>query len=110
MVQMMDKTKEISQTDYITTDVLNRMSLTLDYDLTFDTGDIVPKLWHWLFFLPYVKAAEEGTDGHPKTGGFIPIIEGLDRRMWAGSRFWFHKELDRKGRSQRQIGICACTA
>ncbi|MGD2096886.1 MAG: hypothetical protein PVG35_04850 [Desulfobacterales bacterium] len=90
---MMDKNKEISQTDYISTDVLNRMSLTLDYDLTFDKGDIVPKLWHWLFFLPHVKASEEGIDGHPKTGGFIPTIAGFDRRMWAGSRFWFHKEL-----------------
>jgi len=89
----MSKNEEISQTDYISTDVLNRMSLTLDYDLTFDTGDIVPKLWHWLFFLPHVKASEEGTDGHPKTGGFIPSIEGLDRRMWAGSRFRFHNDL-----------------
>jgi 3-methylfumaryl-CoA hydratase len=90
---MMNKNEEISQTDYISTDVLNRMSLTLDYDLTFDTGDIVPKLWHWLFFLPHVKASEEGTDGHPETGGFIPSIEGLDRRMWAGSRFRFHNDL-----------------
>lgn len=89
----MDNKEEISQTDFIAIDVLNRMSLTLDYDLTFDTGDIVPKLWHWLYFLPRVKASEEGTDGHPKTGGFIPNIEGLDRRMWAGSRFWFHNEL-----------------
>ena len=89
----MNKNEEISQTDYISTDVLNRMSLTLDYDLTFDTGDIVPKLWHWLFFLPHVKASEEGTDGHPKTGGFIPSVEGLDRRMWAGSRFRFHNDL-----------------
>ena len=89
----MNKNEEISQTDYISTDVLNRMSLTLDYDLTFDTGDIVPKLWHWLFFLPHVKASEEGTDGHPETGGFIPSIEGLDRRMWAGSRFRFHNDL-----------------
>jgi 3-methylfumaryl-CoA hydratase len=93
MERMMDKNKEISQTDYISPDALNRMSLTLDYDLTFDTGDIVPKLWHWLFFLPQVKASEEGIDGHLKTGGFIPTIEGLDRRMWAGSRFWFHNEL-----------------
>jgi 3-methylfumaryl-CoA hydratase len=93
MVPVMDKNTEMSQTNYITTDVLNRMSLTLDYDLTFDKGDIVPKLWHWLFFLPHVKASEEGIDGHPKTGGFIPVIEGLDRRMWAGSRFWFRNEL-----------------
>lgn len=109
MVRLMDKTKEISQTDYITTDVLNRMSLTLDYDLIFDTGDIVPKLWHWLFFLPHVKTSEEGTDGHPKTGGFIPIIEGLDRRMWAGSRFWFHNELYASKYAQKKSKVVSVT-
>ena len=42
----MDDTTKISQTDYISADVLNRMSLTLDYDLKFDQEAIVPKLWH----------------------------------------------------------------
>jgi len=97
----MDDTTKISQTDYISADVLNRMSLTLDYDLKFDQEAIVPKLWHWLFFLPHVKASKEGVDGHPKTGGFIPAIEGLDRRMWAGSRFKFHDDLY-TGRSARK--------
>ena len=105
----MDKNKEISQTDYISTEVLNRMSLTLDYDLTFDAGDIVPKLWHWLFFLPYVKASEEGIDGHPKTGEFIPSIEGLDRRMWAGSRFWFHNELYTSKYAQKKSRVVSMT-
>jgi 3-methylfumaryl-CoA hydratase len=109
MERMMDKNEEISQTDYISTDVLNRMSLTLDYDLRFDTGDMVPKLWHWLFFLPQVKASEEGTDGHPKTGGFIPIIEGLDRRMWAGSRFWFHNELYTSKYAQKKSKVVSVT-
>jgi 3-methylfumaryl-CoA hydratase len=106
---MMDKNEEISQTDYISTDVLNRMSLTLDYDLRFDTGDIVPKLWHWLFFLPSVKASEEGVDGHPKTGEFIPSIEGLDRRMWAGSRFWFHNELYASKYAQKKSRVVSVT-
>jgi 3-methylfumaryl-CoA hydratase len=85
--------KEIRQEDFISVDVLNRMSLTLDYDLLFEPGASVPKLWHWLFFLPKVKASNTGADGHPKTGDFIPALEGLDRRMWAGSRFWFHGDL-----------------
>ena len=106
---MMGENKEISQTDYISTDVINRMSLTLDYDLRFEKGDIVPKLWHWLFFLPHVKASEEGTDGHPKTGGFIPIIEGLDRRMWAGSRFWFHNELYASKYAQKKSRVVSVT-
>jgi 3-methylfumaryl-CoA hydratase len=105
----MAEKEEISQTDYISKDVLNRMSLTLDYDLTFDTGDIVPKLWHWLFFLPRVKASEEGTDGHPKTGGFIPVIKGLDRRMWAGSRFWFHNELYVSKYAQKKSRVISLT-
>ena len=85
--------KEIVQEDFISASVLNRMSLTLDHDLQFEPGAVVPKLWHWLFFLPGVKASETGADGHPKTGGFIPALEGLDRRMWAGSRFWFYSDL-----------------
>jgi len=105
----MNKNEEITQTDYIATDVLNRMSLTFDYDLTFDSGDIVPKLWHWLFFLPHVKASEEGIDGHPKTGGFIPRIEGLDRRMWAGSRFWFHNELYTSKYAQKKSRVVSVT-
>lgn len=106
---MIDKSTEISQTDYISTDVLNRMSLTLDYDSTFDDGDIVPKLWHWLFFLPHVKASEEGIDGHPKKGGFIPNIEGLDRRMWAGSRFWFYNELYASKYAQKKSRVLSVT-
>jgi len=109
MEGMIDKKEEISQTDYISTDVLNRMSLTLDYDLIFDMGDIVPKLWHWLFFLPHVKTSEEGIDGHPKTGGFIPGIKGLDRRMWAGSRFWFHNDLYASKDAQKKSRIISVT-
>lgn len=89
----MEESKKMVQKDFITPDVLNRMSLTLDYDMEFSEGDVLPKLWHWLYFLPRVKASEAGVDGHPKTGGFIPAIEGLDRRMWAGSRFWFHNDM-----------------
>jgi 3-methylfumaryl-CoA hydratase len=85
--------KEILQKDFINVDVLNRMSLTLDYDQQFEPGAVVPKLWHWLFFLPRVKTTDTGEDGHPKTGDFIPALEGLDRRMWAGSRFKFHSDL-----------------
>lgn len=96
--------KEIIQEDFISVDVLNRMSLTLDYDVRFEPGAVVPKLWHWLFFLPHVKASDTGPDGHPQTGSFIPSIEGLDRRMWAGSRFWFHSDL-RAGQSAEKKSV-----
>lgn len=85
--------KELLQTDFIDVSVLNRMSLTLDNEEQFEPGAVVPKLWHWLFFLPRVKASNTGPDGHPKIGDFIPHLEGLDRRMWAGSRFKFHTDL-----------------
>lgn len=84
---------ETVREDFIGTDILDRMSMTLDYDLRFAPGDVVPKLWHWLFFLPQVKASDTGADGHPQRGGFLPALEGLDRRLWAGSRFWFHNDL-----------------
>src|SRR5512139_1259764 len=99
------ESKEIVQEDFISVDVLNRMSLTLDYDLRFEPGAVVPRLWHWLFFLPHVKTSDTGADGHPKTGGFIPALEGLDRRMWAGSRFWFHSDLKAGQQAERKTVV-----
>ena len=87
------ESKEIRRKDFIACQVLDRMSLTLDYNLRFKTGAAVPKLWHWLFFLPRVKASQTRPDGHPATGGFLPDLEGLGRRMWAGGRFRFHDDL-----------------
>lgn len=101
--------REIVQEDFIGADGLNRMSLTLDYDLRFDPGAVVPKLWHWLFFLPQVRASDIGADGHPKTGGFIPALEGLDRRMWAGSRFWFHGDLKAGQPAERRSVVKSVT-
>lgn len=89
----MDNSSKLIQNDYISVDALNRFSLTLDCDPEFQEGTTVPKLWHWLYFLPRVKASDTGYDGHPKTGGFIPSITGLDRRMWAGGRLKFYNNL-----------------
>lgn len=69
------------------------LALTLDQpgaDLT--EGDRLPELWHWLYFLPRVPTAELGVDGHPRRGGFLPPVE-LERRMWAGGRLTFHRDL-----------------
>lgn len=57
-----------------------------------DPGEIVPPLWHWLYFLPTHRANELGPDGHAHRGGFLPPVE-LPRRMWAGGRFEFHDVL-----------------
>lgn len=55
-------------------------------------GDVVPPLWHWLYFLPVYRQSEVGPDGHAKRGGFLPPVP-LPRRMWAGSRIQWHRPL-----------------
>ncbi len=55
-------------------------------------GDVLPPLWHWLYFLEAEPAGGLGRDGHPAKGGFLPPV-ALPRRMWAGGRFTFHTPL-----------------
>lgn len=55
-------------------------------------GTPLPPLWHWLYFLPLARQSEIGPDGHARRGGFLPPVP-LPRRMWAGSRFAFHRAL-----------------
>jgi 3-methylfumaryl-CoA hydratase len=55
-------------------------------------GDVLPPLWHWLYFLPTDRHSTLAEDGHVARGGFLPPID-LPRRMWAGSRFQFHAPL-----------------
>ena len=47
------------------------------------SGDELPPLWHWLYFLPTVRQSELAPDGHAKRGRFLPPVT-LPRRMWAG--------------------------
>ncbi len=56
------------------------------------SGAPLPRLWHWLYFLPVVSQSDIGPDGHAKRGGFMPPV-ALPRRMWAGSDFAFHEQL-----------------
>ncbi len=55
-------------------------------------GDLLPPLWHWLFFWDIAPRAGLGRDGHPALGRFLPPL-GPARRMWAGSRLQFHRPL-----------------
>jgi 3-methylfumaryl-CoA hydratase len=55
-------------------------------------GDALPPLRHWLHFLPVDPLSEAGSDGHARTGDFLPDT-GLPRRMWAGGRITFHRAL-----------------
>ncbi|RMD64869.1 MAG: acyl-CoA dehydrogenase [Alphaproteobacteria bacterium] len=58
-----------------------------------EAGAPLPPLWHWLYFWWVAPSAALGPDGHPARGGFLPPIEGLPRRMWAGSRVRFLRPL-----------------
>ncbi len=54
-----------------------------------DPGSVLPPLWHWMLFQHWVPPSGVGADGHPRRGGFLPALEGLARRMWAGGRVDF---------------------
>jgi 3-methylfumaryl-CoA hydratase len=56
-------------------------------------GDAAPPLAHWLYFLPRYRQSEAGPDGHQAHGTFLPPLEHLPRRMWAGSRLEFLRPL-----------------
>ncbi len=79
--------------DRITDFPIRALSATLDRaDPEPRDGDVLPLLWHWLYFLPTAPASQIGPDGHPKRGGFLPPVE-LPRRMWAGGRYKFPRDL-----------------
>lgn len=55
-------------------------------------GSELPRLWHWLYFLPCALQCALGEDGHPRRGDFLPPVP-LPRRMWAGGRLEWHGPL-----------------
>lgn len=72
--------------DALTLAPVNALSASLDRaDALAQYGDVLPALWHWLYFLPHAQHSQIGADGHPQRGGFMPPIP-LPRRMWAGSQ------------------------
>jgi len=94
---------EAEQVDYLKTwigkkeersETIGRRSLValaavLDRSEPQQIGDVVPPLWHWLFYPSIARQSELGVDGHPARGGFLPPVP-LPRRMWGGSRFHFY--------------------
>lgn len=69
------------------------------------TGEALPPLWHWLYFLPLHARSALAGDGHARKGGFLPPVS-LPRRMWAGGRFGFDAPL-RVGDSVRKTSTIA---
>lgn len=82
-----------SYTDHVTPTAVAALAATLDRDDPLPkTGDPIPPLWHWLYFLPLHRASELGPDGHASRGGFLPPVP-LPRRMFAGGRYRFERPL-----------------
>jgi len=82
-----------ARSDVVTPGPIAALSATLDReDPQPQPGDVLPPLWHWLYFLDRHRQSELGPDGHGRRGGFLPPIP-LPRRMWAGGRFEFHHPL-----------------
>jgi len=85
--------KQESVEETISVEPLHRLRATLDKEpIAFNSGDAVPALWHWIYFLTPVRASELGRDGHPALGGFMPPIQ-LPQRMWAGGKLTFDQPL-----------------
>ena len=72
------------------------------------TGDAIPLLAHWFYFLPLHRQSTLGPDGHAERGGFLPPVD-LPQRMWAASRFRFHAPLRVGDRAERVSTIESIT-
>ncbi len=82
-----------TRSDKVTSVPIAALSATLDRDDPLPkTGDPLPPLWTWLYFLPLHRHSEIGSDGHARRGGFLPPVP-LPRRMFAGGRLQFHRPL-----------------
>ena len=96
--------KTESTSDMLQQGSVNLMEMTLDRAPVLREGDVLPPLWHWLYFLQSAQLSALGRDGHPARGGFLPPV-ALPRRMWAGSRFGFNHALSIGAQAQKQSRI-----
>lgn len=89
--------------DLITAWPVKALEATFDLpDQAWRSGDPIPPMWHWLFFLSTTRRSQLGPDGHAERGGFLPPVE-LPRRMFAGGRTEFPAPL-RIGQTARRTG------
>ncbi|MEP2027395.1 MAG: acyl dehydratase [Paracoccaceae bacterium] len=80
------------QTDVLDPARATALQATLGDSVSFSTGETLPPFFHQLYFWNALPFDQLGRDGHPQVGGLIPDM-GLPRRMWAGGRLDFHREL-----------------
>jgi 3-methylfumaryl-CoA hydratase len=76
----------------IAPDRVAALAATLGVEGDYSAGQALPPGWHWIFFNRFVSRSELGVDGHPRRGGFLPPVT-LPRRMWAGGRLNYDKQL-----------------
>ena len=81
--------RQETRSDTIFPTPVAQLSATLDHPQPRAiAGEVLPPLWHWLYFLPVTPASGIDLDGHARRGGFLPPVL-LPRRMWAGSDIRF---------------------
>jgi 3-methylfumaryl-CoA hydratase len=96
--------REQETSDLILASVAHAMAATLDLDYAPRAGDPLPPGWQWLYFNPHVRRSELSADGHTRPGTFLPPIE-LPRRMWAGSRIRYLRDLPIETQATRHSRI-----
>ena len=80
--------------DEVTAAPVRALAATFDIEAPAErAGDPLPPGWHWLYFLPTPATTALGTDGAEARGEFLPPVDGLPRRMWAGGSLTLHQPL-----------------
>jgi hydroxyacyl-ACP dehydratase HTD2-like protein with hotdog domain len=83
----------IASTDELAPGPVAALAATLDLPESVALrGDLLPPMWHWLYFLDWPRRKDLGDDGHPLHGHFLPPIPDR-RRMVAGGRMTIHSPL-----------------
>ncbi len=82
--------RQESRQDQVSLTQTLKMHAALDMETAQpEDGDGLPALWHWIYFLPRVRASMLDSDGHAVRGGFLPPVP-LPGRVWGGSRISFY--------------------
>ncbi len=66
--------------------------------------NVLPYGAHWIYFNKNYTNEELGDDGHRKRGSFFPILKGY-RRMFAGSKLYFKKEIFLNDKIKKTVKI-----
>lgn len=79
--------------EQVTPELVNRFNATLDLGGDYpQQGDPVAPMIHFCLAPAAAPGAELGPDGHAARGGFLPPVP-LPRRMWAGGKLSFGRDI-----------------